>query len=112
MGRWVDISRVRVRRDWMLPPTGDSPLESDRLVQYAESAVQTAERRYRTPWARGPRGPLRRNEGVPIPLETPVFLFQEELDRLRERRHRSRLPAVVFGLSALVTALLTWMLSG
>ena len=53
-----------------------------------------------------------RFDWVEIPLETPVFLFQEELDRLRERRHRSRLPAVVFGLSALVTALLTWMLSG
>lgn len=112
MGRWVDISRARVPRDWMLPQSGDEPLDSDRLVRYAETAVQTEERRYRTPWARGPRGPLRRNVGVPVPFETPLFLFQGDLDRLRQRRRRSLVPALVFLVSAAITAVLTRLFAG
>lgn len=85
MGRWIDIIRAREPRDWMVPGTvPDDP----RSGSDAPTGVTTAapERTYRTPWARGPRAPLRRNQGVPAPLETPVYLHRCELQRARSQR--------------------------
>ena len=85
MGRWIDIIREREPRDWMVPGVGpdDPPGGSDTPGGVATRAPQ---RTYRTPWARGPRAPLRRNQGVPAPLETPVYLHLRELRRARKDR--------------------------
>ena len=112
MGRWVDISRVRVPRDWMLPNPEEFSLDSDRVTQYEQEPVQTAERPRRARWSRGRRGPLRRNEGVPDPLETPGFLLRADIPREPESRFRIPLPLAVFLASALVTAVLTRMIGG
>lgn len=56
-------------------------------------------------WARGTRRPLRRNEGVPVPLETPVYLHRQELERGRARRRRLLVPLLWFLAAAAVTAL-------
>ena len=112
MGRWVDISRVRVPRDWMLPGPGEITLDSDRITEYEKEPIQTAQRPHRSRWARGRRKPLRRGRNLPGPLETPDFVTRREPVQDEWRVPRIPLPAVVFAVSALVTAFLTRLFGG
>lgn len=102
MGRWIESVRERQPRDWMLP--GAMPTEEGAGSPDAPVATATEERRYRTPWARGPRAPLRRNQGVPAPLETPLYLHRAELERARARRRTSAVGVALLCL-ALAAAL-------
>lgn len=102
MGRWIESVRERQPRDWMLP--GVTPAEEGLDTPDAPVATATEESRYRTPWARGPRAPLRRNHGVPAPLETPLYLHRAELGRARARRRTSALAVAILCL-ALAAAL-------
>ena len=87
MGRWTDISRDRLPRHWMLMESVDlSMLGETPEAPSLPDIMRVLERVHRAPWTRGPRAPLRRNQGVPVPLETPLFLHRAELDRMRQRR--------------------------
>ena len=89
MGRWTDISRDRLPKHWMLMESVDlSMLGEAHDAPSLPDIMRVLERVHRTPWARGPRAPLRRNQGVPEPLETPIFLHREELTRCREQRRQ------------------------
>lgn len=112
MGRWSDRGREHQPRDWMVPDA--FPREPTELSGGGGVGVETgsAERRYRTPWARGPRAPLRRNQGVPAPLETPLYLHHAELARVRAR-HRDPWAVVAWALAAAgVGALVAHLLQG
>ena len=65
----------------------------------------------RTPWAGRPRGPLRRNEGVPEPLETPLFLHRTELARVRARRNEGRATVLWFLMAGVVTTIVARLLT-
>lgn len=110
MGRWIDKGREQQRKDWMVPE-GPAFAGGEEQPEDADAGVRTVsgERRYRTPWARGPRAPLRRNQGVPAPLETPLYLHREELSRVRSH---GRDPWAVLGwtLAALGVAALVFRL--
>lgn len=111
MGRWIDMIRERQPRDWMLPETPPAPV-SEPAAEGDGVQVAARERGYRTPWARGPRAPLRRNQGVPAPLETPLYLHHAELARMRARR-RDPWAVVAWGLAAAaVTATVVRLLLG
>lgn len=84
MGRWVGRIRDRERRGWMFPGPPWARFSETRSGEPGGPAVST--RTYRTPWARGPRAPLRRNQGVPLPLETPLYLHRAALSQARARR--------------------------
>ena len=80
-------------------PSGRLPEPTDGEAGEGSLAVETEGGRG---WARGPR-PLRRREGVPGSLETPVFIHARELARTRaQRRERIRSLLVVAAVGAVV----------
>ena len=106
MGRWTDISRERLPKHWMRMESVDlSLLGEGPETPSAPDIMRVLEQVHRSPWARGPRGPLRRNQGVPEPLETPLFLHAAELARVRARRREARTTVLWLVLAAAATAL-------
>lgn len=60
-----------------------------------------------------PRAPLRRQVGVPAPLETPLFVHSAALSRLElERRRQRRALAAVLAASVAASATLRIFLGG
>lgn len=111
MGRWADISGERFPRDWMLPDPGDSPVDPDLLLYGVGTQPPATDHRKRRPtWARSARGPLRRNEGVPTPVETPLYLHRQELTRIRARRRSGFLPVALVLAAAAVTGVVLQLL--
>lgn len=124
MGRWTRLFRHRQPRYWMRASTGlpaGLDVRSGRsvpatgnvqaLVAAAGIAtvatVETASGVVEIP---APRGPLRRNVGVPEPRETPLFVHEEALARERDRRAAALRKAALVG-SILVVAVLAAQLT-
>ncbi|MDT8341724.1 MAG: hypothetical protein RQ751_09455 [Longimicrobiales bacterium] len=102
MGRWHE-RRERRHRAWMVPGGEANASDGDNAAPHP--GVDTT-RVYRTPWARGPRAPLRRCQGVPDPVETPLYLHRTELARVRLRRRRALAVVGVIVAATLVMVLL------
>lgn len=117
MGRWTSHFRDQQPRGWMIPghhaggpvsAAGDAAAAGPSGARGGVVVLEPPEAA-----AVRPRGPLRRQVGVPAPLETPLFVHRAALSRLElERRRQRRTLAAVIGASVAASVALRAFMGG